>query len=271
MTLSRARVALQGFIEAGPTRGVIMAAIIMSSVALGLETWPFAAERYGGFLRAIDVIAVMIFTSELAIKLFVYRWAFFRDGWNAFDFIIVSLSIATLGSGTGVLRALRILRTLRLLSLVPRMRVVIQGLLGAIPAMGAVFFLIALVFYVSAVMTTKLFGAAFPDWFGSLGASLYSLFQIMTLESWSNGIVRPIMEVYPLAWMFFVPFILITSFIVLNLFIAIIVNAMHGIDREQAAADEHGLSRQIALLREEIAAMRAERASEKATPIAHST
>lgn len=271
MTRPRARAALQRFIEAGVTRGAIMAVIIISSAALGLETWPAAVDRYGGVLRAVDVIAVMIFTSELAIKLFVYRRAFFRDGWNVFDFIIVSLSLATLGSGTGVLRALRILRTLRLLSLVPRMRLVIQGLLGAIPGMGAVFFLIALVFYVSAVMTTKLFGADFPDWFGSIGASLYSLFQIMTLEAWSDGIVRPIMEVHPLAWTFFVPFILVTSFIVLNLFIAIIVNAMHGIDREQAAADEHGLSRQIALLREEIAAMRAERASEIATPIAHST
>lgn len=247
-----------------------MAAIIISSASLGLETWPFAAERYGGVLRSIDVIAVMIFTSELVIKLIVYRWGFFRDGWNVFDFVIVSLSIATLGSGTGVLRALRILRTLRLLSLVPRMRVVIQGLLGAIPAMGAVFFLIALVFYVSAVMATKLFGAAFPDWFGSLGGSLYSLFQIMTLEGWSDGIVRPIMGVHPLAWMFFIPFILITSFIVLNLFIAIIVNAMHGIDREQSAADEQDLARQIALLREEIAAMRAERVTGDGKPIADS-
>ncbi len=267
MTRAHASLALQRFIEAELTRGAIMAVIIVSSVTLGLETWPAAMQRYGGVLRAIDVIAVTIFTIELAIKLVVYRWAFFRDGWNVFDFIIVGLSLATLGSGAGVLRALRILRTLRLLSLVPRMRVVIQGLLGAIPAMGAVFFLIALVFYVSAVMTTKLFSAGIPGWFGSIGASLYSLFQIMTLEAWSDGIVRPIMEVYPFAWMFFIPFILITSFIVLNLFIAIIVNAMHGIDREQAAADEQGLSRQIALLRGDLLAMRAELASANATPI----
>ena len=267
MTHARLSSALQRFIEAGVTRGAIMAGIVVSSVALGMETWPAATERYGGVLRAIDVIAVAIFTGELAIKLFVYRWAFFRDGWNVFDFIIVGLSLATLGSGTGVLRALRILRTLRLLSLVPRMRLVIQGLLGAIPGMGAVFLLIALVFYISAVMTTKLFGASFPEWFGSIGASLYSLFQIMTLEAWSDGIVRPLMEIYPFAWMFFVPFILITSFIVLNLFIAIIVNAMHGIEREQAAAGEEGLSRQIALLREELAAMRTQLASANGLPI----
>jgi len=267
MTHARLSSALQRFIEAGVTRGAIMAVIVVSSVALGMETWPAATERYGGVLRAIDVIAVAIFTGELAIKLFVYRWAFFRDGWNVFDFIIVGLSLATLGSGTGVLRALRILRTLRLLSLVPRMRLVIQGLLGAIPGMGAVFLLIALVFYISAVMTTKLFGASFPEWFGSIGASLYSLFQIMTLEAWSDGIVRPLMEIYPFAWMFFVPFILITSFIVLNLFIAIIVNAMHGIEREQAAAGEEGLSRQIALLREELAAMRTQLASANGLPI----
>ncbi len=275
MTNARPSSALQRFIEAGVTRGAIMAVIVVSSVALGMETWPAAAERYGGVLRAIDVIAVAIFTGELAIKLFVYRWAFFRDGWNVFDFIIVGLSLATLGSGTGILRALRILRTLRLLSLVPRMRLVIQGLLGAIPGMGAVFLLIALVFYISAVMTTKLFGASFPEWFGSIGASLFSLFQIMTLEAWSDGIVRPIMEIYPYAWMFFVPFILITAFIVLNLFIAIIVNAMHGIEREQAVAGEDQLSCQIALLREELAAMRTQLASANrgpaAQPVAHST
>jgi len=106
------------------------------------------------------------------------------------------------------------------------MRKVVEALMRAIPGMVSVLTLLSLVFYVSAVMATKLFGEGFPDWFGNIGASLYSLFQIMTLESWSMGIVRPVMESYPLAWLFFVPFILVTTFAVLNLFIAIVVDAM---------------------------------------------
>jgi voltage-gated sodium channel len=120
------------------------------------------------------------------------------------------------------------------------MRRVVEGLLRAIPGMGAIAGLLVLLFYVFGVMATKLFGAAFPEWFGTLPRSMYSLFQIMTLESWSMGIVRPVMEVYPTAWAFFVPFILVTAFAVLNLFIAVIVNAMqseHEAEHKAAVAE----------------------------------
>jgi voltage-gated sodium channel len=142
------------------------------------------------------------------------------------------------------------------------MRRVVQALFGAVPAMGAVILLLVLVFYVSAVMATKLFGSTFPEWFGSIGASLYSLFQIMTLESWSMGIVRPLMTAYPYAWLFFVPFVLVSSFVVLNLFIAIIVNSMHTVEAEEETSRQDEVAHQIALLREEIAALRRERARE---------
>ena len=161
--------------------------------------------------------------------------SFFRNPWNVFDFTIVAVALVPAGEGISVLRALRILRALRLISMVPQMRLVVQALLSAIPAMGSVIALLALIFYVAAVMATKLFGADFPEWFGTVGASLYTLFQIMTLESWSMGIARPVMEVHPYAWAFFVPFILIITFAVLNLFIAIVVNAM-----ANAAATEEG-------------------------------
>ena len=98
--------------------------------------------------------------------------------------------------------------------------------------MGSIVLVLLLVYYIAAVMATSLFGTAFPDWFGNVGASMFSLFQIMTLESWSMGIVRPVMEVYPHAWTFFVPFIVVTSFTVLNLFIALIVNSMHLLNAE---------------------------------------
>ena len=149
------------------------------------------------------------------------------------------------------------------------MRTVVQALLSAVPAMGSVIGLLGLVFYIASVMATKLFGEQFNEWFGTVGRSLYSLFQIMTLESWSMGIVRPVMEVHPQAWLFFVPFILITSFAVLNLFIAIIVNAMHeAAEDEDADKDEtlKRLTREVGSLREEIGALRAHLGASGDTP-----
>ena len=179
-----------------------------------------------------------------------------------FDFTVVAISLVPASAAFSVLRALRVLRVLRLVSVVPSMRKVVQALLQAIPGMGSVVALLALLYYVFAVMATKLFGAAFPEWFGTIGAAAYSLFQIMTLESWSMGIVRPVMEVYPFAWAFFVPFILITSFAVLNLFIAIIVNAMqsqHDAENKNALAafseQSHG---DVQRLEDDIRAMHAE-------------
>ncbi|WP_341650215.1 ion transporter [Thauera humireducens] len=144
------------------------------------------------------------------MKLIVYRQRFFRSGWNVFDFTIVAITLAPHGEGLQVLRSLRILRALRLVSVVPSMRKVVSALLKAIPGMGSVVTLLLLVFYVASVMTTKL-GADFPEWFGTIGASFYTLFQVMTLESWSMGIARPVMEAHPYAWVFFVLFILLTS------------------------------------------------------------
>jgi voltage-gated sodium channel len=140
---------------------------------------------------------------------------------------------------------------------VPSMRQVVLGLLNAIPGMATTAGLLLLAFYVFAVIATEMFGSTFKDWFGSLGASMYSLFQIMTLESWSMGIVRPVMEVYPWAWAFFVPFIIVTSFAVLNLFVAIIVNAMSAESVAETTASAHAdtelVLQEIAALRKEVA------------------
>ena len=224
---------LKAFIESAKTQNFILGVIILNAIVLGLETSDNAVKHAGDLLAVLDKIAIGIFISEITIKLIVYRIGFFKDGWNLFDFFIVSAALLPAGDGTSVLRALRIMRAFRLMSAVPSMRLVIQAMLNAIPGMASVVALLALVFYVGAVMATVLFGEQFHDWFGSIGASLYSLFQIMTLESWSMGIVRPVMEVFPYAWMFFVPFILCTSFAVLNLFIAIIVNAMDDVQKTE--------------------------------------
>ena len=247
----------------------ISAVIGVNAIALGLETAPTAMEVAGPLLVAIDRIALAVFVIEIALKLFAYRLGFFRSGWNLFDFAIVGAALIPSSGAFSVLRALRILRALRLLSVVPQMRAVIQALLSAVPGMGAIVAVLSLVFYIASVMATKLFGAQFPDWFGSIGASMYSLFQIMTLESWSMGIVRPVMAIEPWAWAFFVPFIVVTSFAVLNLFIALIVNSMQTLNEEEerhlleeaehlAKHERQILMDELAQVRREIGALRKE-------------
>ena len=257
---------LRGIVESQGFSLTITAVIIINALTLGLETSPQAMAVAGPYLLAIDSAALWIFTIELSLKLWVYRRRFFSDAWNVFDLAIVAIAWVPTAGPLSVLRALRIMRVLRLISIVPQMRNVVGALLRALPGMGSIVAVLALIFYVAAVMATKLFGAAFPELFGNIGASMYSLFQIMTLESWSMGIVRPVMEVYPSAWMFFVPFIIATTFTVLNLFIALMVNSMQALHsetnesvREQAeiAHDERvALTQQVEALTLEVRRMR---------------
>lgn len=214
------------FIDRTLVQNFILGVILFNAIILGLETSTAAMAAAGPLLLLLDKICLAIFVVELALKLFARGAGFFRDGWNIFDFIIVAISLIPASQGLSVLRAMRILRLLRVLSVTPSLRRVVEGLMNALPGMGSVFLLMGIIFYIGAVMATKLFGAAFPEWFGTIGRSGYSLFQIMTLESWSMGIVRPVMEVYPYAWAFFVPFILVTTFAVVNLVVGLIVNSM---------------------------------------------
>jgi voltage-gated sodium channel len=210
-----------------------MAVILFNAVLLGMETSPTLMSNWGGIIRTLDLACLAIFAVEIALKLVAFGHRFFRSGWNLFDFAIVGISLVPGAQTFSVLRALRVLRLLRVVSVAPRLRRVVEGFITALPGMGSVFLLMAIIFYIGAVMATKLFAASFPEWFGDLGRSAYSLFQIMTLESWSMGIVRPVMEVYPYAWAFFVPFIMVTTFAVVNLLVGLIVNSMqeaHGAD-----------------------------------------
>ena len=211
----------------------ILGVILFNAAILGLETSKPAMEMAGPLIVTLDQICLAIFVVEIAAKLTARGFDFFKRGWNIFDFVIVGISLIPAAQGLSVLRALRILRLLRVLSVTPSLRRVVEGLMSALPGMGSVFLLTGLIFYIAAVMSTKLFGDAFPEWFGTLGLSAYSLFQIMTLESWSMGIVRPVMEVYPYAWAFFVPFILVTTFAVVNLVVGLIVNSMQDAHHEE--------------------------------------
>ena len=218
---------IQHFVESKKFEYFIVTIITINAITLGMETVHGMPSAILAILGALDKIFLTIFVTELVLKMVVYRTKFFRDSWRVFDFIVVFISLLPSSGPFSVVRSLRVLRALRMVSVIPSLRKVVHGLLLAIPGLGAVAAILLLVFYVGAVMSTKLFGNQFPEWFGSIGASSYSLFQIMTLESWSMGIVRPVMETFPNAWLFFLPFILITSFTMLNLFIAVIVNAMH--------------------------------------------
>jgi len=223
MTL-RERVA--AYLERDIVKSGIIGVILFNAVILGLETSPDVMAAAGPLVIGLDKLCLSIFVIELAAKLFAHRGRFWRSGWNIFDFVIVGISLVPAAQTFSVLRALRILRVLRVISAAPRLRRVVEGFVTALPGMGSVFLLMGIIFYIGSVMATKLFGASFPEWFGTLGLSAYSLFQIMTLESWSMGIVRPVMETYPYAWVFFVPFIMVTTFAVVNLLVGLIVNSM---------------------------------------------
>ncbi len=224
--INRIRRRLGQFIESPRISRIITILIVINAITLGLETSSNVMERVGSILLIMDKALLAIFVTELCIKLFAFGWRFFTTGWNIFDFVIIGIALVPSSGNLSVLRSLRILRGLRLITYVPSMRRVVAALMASIPGISSVIALLALVYYIFGVMVTKLFGEVFPAWFGTIGKSMYSLFQIMTLESWSMGIVRPVMEIFPLAWIVFVAFILITSFAVINLFIAVIVNAM---------------------------------------------
>lgn len=265
------------FVEKESVQRAILALIILNAITLGLSTSTWVTERTGGLLYVLDRAVLAIFVLEISLKLFAYGWSFFRSGWNVFDMFVVGVGLVPQTQGLSALRALRVIRALRILSAVPQMRAVVQALLDALPGMGAVIVMLSVVFYVFAVMATIMFGGVFDEWFGTIGRSLYSLFQIMTLESWSMGIVRPVMEVFPYAWAFFVPFIVMSAFSVLNLFIGLLVNTMQSAveaeseqeferlrelvrtETDQVDAHVMELQTEIRALRDEVAKMNGDR------------
>jgi voltage-gated sodium channel len=263
---SRRRVA--AWIESPRVQRFIITLIVINVITLGLETSDSVMVHWGGPLVALDRLILMIFVVEIALRLYGHGFRFFRDPWSVFDFTIVSIALIPAAGPFAVLRALRILRVLRLISMVPQLRFVVEALLKAVPGIAAIAGLMVILYYVFAVMATGLFGDTHPQWFGSVGASMFSLFQIMTLESWSMGIVRPLMESHPYAWAFFVPFILVATFTILNLFIAIIVNTMQTMHdsahREEQAVIEGAIKEEGVHIEDELRALRVEIAALRA-------
>lgn len=250
---------VRAFIEHPRFDQAIIILIIANAITLGLETFPSIVAQYGHLLKIIDHAVLGVFVSELLLRIFVYRERFFHDPWRVFDFVIIAVALMPASEAFSILRALRVLRLLRLVSMVPSMRGVVSALLAALPGMGSIIALMSLVLYVAAVMATQLFGAISPEFFGSLGASMFTLFQVMTVEGWPD-IARGIMAEAPYAWIFFVAYLLIATFMVLNLFIAVVVNAMQEQVAEDLIGEEEAHTQQILdevrALRREVEALR---------------
>lgn len=257
---------LRRFLESRHCQLFIAIVILVNAACVGLETSIPVRQSAGPLLDWAGQAALAVFVVEIVLRIAAYGWRFFLSSWNWFDFVIVAVTAWPALPNISVMRTLRILRALRFFSVVPQLRNVVQAMLSAIPSMASILFLLVLWFYVAGVLATRFFGAAFDEWFGTIGRSMYSLFQIMTLESWSMGIVRPVMKEFAWAWAFFVPFIIFTTFTMLNLFIAVLVSATQS---QQAAEDKAAelakppepdaapaLAQQIQLLRAEIADLR---------------
>jgi voltage-gated sodium channel len=260
------RAVLRAFFASPRWERTIVTLIVINAIVLGLETSPTVVSYFGGAIRLIDNVILAIFVVEITLRILAYGRAFWRDGWSLFDLFVVAIALIPATGGFAVLRSLRIIRVLRLISTIKSMRRVMGGMLAAIPSMGAVIALLVLIFYVSAVVTTKLYGADYPDNFGTLGDSFFSLFQIMTLEGWADNFVIPVMQKHPYAWIFFIIFMLVTSFTVLNLFIGIIVDAMQSEqeselsqDRVRSEANFDTIMAELHALRNEVSALRRER------------
>jgi len=245
---------LRHLLETHRFQQFIIVVIVINAITLGLETSATLAGSYGDVLAAIDNIALYIFVAELTVKLYAYGWRFFRNPWNLFDTVIVVVSLLPSAGGLSVLRALRILRALRLISVLPSLRRVVTALLTALPGMSSIVLLLALVLYVAAVMSTKLYHATAPEYFGDLPTSLFTLFQMMTGDAWSD-ITREVMDEHPSAWLFFVAFMLVCTFVVLNLFIAVVVSAMEEEHAEESVQATEELGRVVLA---ELAALRVE-------------
>lgn len=220
------------FVQDAKFQNFIITLIIINGITMGMETSKSISHSYGSFLNLFDSFVIAVFTVEIILRIYAHRKAFFKDAWSLFDFTIVAISLIPASAGFEILRILRVLRLFRLITVVPQMRKVVMALVSVIPGMASIAGLLSLFFYIFAIMATKLYSEGFPEWFGSLGSSFYTLFQIMTLESWSMGIVRPVMESNPYAWLFFIPFIFVATFIMINLIVAVVVDAMAEINKK---------------------------------------
>ena len=236
------RIRLAERVESPLVTRAIVGVILVNAALMGLETHAPLMAVYGDLVHVLDKICLGVFVVELSIKLLAYGLTFWRSGWRNFDFFVVAVALVPGAGPWAVLRSLRVLRVLRLLTVIPTLRRVVTAFLHAIPGLMGVIAVMLIVFYTGGVLATTLYADVQPEYFGDLPSSLYTLFQIMTLDSWFSTVVRPMIDQDPTAGPFFLIFVVVTSFTVLNLFIGIIVTAM----QEMTAAEERATAEKAA-------------------------
>lgn len=223
------------FIENKYVTNFILAVIIYNSLALGLLTYPEVRNNFEPYLSWSCVVCVVIFTIEIFIKLYVYGKDFFKDGWNNFDFILVAMSWIPTGGAFSSFRAFRVFRALRALRLVThlkKLQIIIEAIIEAIPNVIWASILLVLIFYIFSIIGVTTFSQDYPEWFGTIGKSMFTLFQITTLEGWPD-IAREVMSKFPLSCVYFISFILMSTFIVINVIVGVIVDAISEINNKQ--------------------------------------
>lgn len=222
----------------------IIAVILLAGLVVGLETSPTLRTQYGTLLHALDKIILGIFVVEILLKMGAEGsrpWRYFRDPWNNFDFLIVSVCLLPFDSEfAAVLRLARVLRVLRLVTVLPKLQILVGALLKSIPSMGYVGLLLSILFYIYAVTGVFFFAEADPLHFGSLGDAILTLFGVITLEGWTGlmyDLLRGDSGVHPAKVVgYFISFVLFGTMIMLNLFIGVIMNSMQEMHEEKAIA-----------------------------------
>lgn len=257
----------KGITESRAFQSFIVFVILSAGVIVGLETYPSLMAVHGDLLHLLDHIVLYIFVVEIILKMLAKGnkpWEYFYDGWNVFDFIIVGVCFLPIGGAyIAVLRLARILRVFRLVSAMPKLQILVGALLKSIPSMSYVGILLFLLFYIYAVIGTFMFGQNDPIHFGSLQASMMTLFKTITLEGWIDfmniqyyGSNLYGYEAFPetvrtpsahpiAAPVYFISFILLGTMIMLNLFIGVIINGMEETNKEEEI-------KELAKLREQV-------------------
>jgi len=214
------------FVDHAYVQRFIVFVLLLNAATLGMNTSPEIMAKYGDLIDTTNTIIPIIFVIEVGTRWIARGRGFFKESWNIFDIVIISISFLPSGSAFSAIRALRILRVLHVISLVPRMRHIVAAMIRSLPQIGSILALLIVVSYISAVIVTHLYGADYPDLFGSIGLSMLTLFQLMTLEGWAAEVVRPVMETHPYSVFLFIPYMLMTAFAILNLFTAVLVDSM---------------------------------------------
>ncbi len=217
----------QGIVESRWFEPFIITVILVNAAVLGLETVPTLVSRYGEWMLLVNHVVLLVFILEAAIKIIAVAPRFrhyFGNGWNLFDFSVVVLSLLpATGEFAMIARMARLLRVLRLISSMPELRLIVATLVRSLPGLGHVILLLVIIFYMYAVAGYHLLHEHDPVHWNSLGISLLTLFRVLTLEDWTD-VMYAAMEMNSFMWIYFVSFVVTATFVVINLFIAVVIN-----------------------------------------------